>query len=168
MNFQKIKKHLLIIMLFGVVACEDVNNKSKVVNNGQKSNELVQLEVYKSPTCGCCRKWVNYVNSNGFSSTVHHPSNLQHLKLDRGIAPKYQSCHTAISKDGYVFEGHVPVDVMKRFLKEKPTDAIGLSVPGMPVGSPGMEMRNRRDDYDVLLLRKDGTAKVYQEIRQTL
>lgn len=169
MDFQTIKKYLLITILLGVVvACEDSNNQPGALNSEQKSTESVQLEVYKSPTCDCCRKWVNYVDANGFSSTVHHPKNLQHLKLDRGIAPKYQSCHTGISKDGYVFEGHVPADAMKRFLKEKPADAIGLSVPGMPVGSPGMEMGNRRDDYDVLLLMKDGTAKVYQEIRKAL
>ncbi|PCI21899.1 MAG: metal-binding protein [Piscirickettsiaceae bacterium] len=168
MDFHTIKKYLLITMLLSVVACEDINDQSKASNDGQKTTKQVQLDVYKSPTCDCCRKWVNYVDDNGFSSTIHHPKNLQHLKLDRGIAPKYQSCHTGISKDGYIFEGHVPVDAMKRFLKEKPADAIGLSVPGMPAGSPGMEMGSRRDDYDVLLLMKDGTARVYQEIRQAL
>ena len=95
---------------------------------------------------------------------VHHPENLNKLKSDMGISPRYQSCHTAVSKDGYVFEGHVPADIIHRFLTNPPPNAIGLAVPGMPVGSPGMEMGNRHDEYDIFLLNKDGNDVVYEHI----
>ena len=86
------------------------------------------------------------------------------LKAEQGILPQYQSCHTGVSKDGFVFEGHIPVDIVKRFLDNPPTDAIGLAVPGMPMGSPGMEMGDRRDDYDVLLLKSDGSSIIFEQI----
>lgn len=122
------------------------------------------LDVFKSPTCMCCEKWITHLQSHGFQTAVHHPADLNQEKISRGIAPKYQSCHTAISKDGYVFEGHIPASVIQRFLAEKPKGAIGLAVPGMPMGSPGMEMGNHFDPYDVLLLMADGSSSVYAPI----
>ena len=91
-------------------------------------------------------------------------ANLNKLKSDKGISPRYQSCHTAVSKDGYVFEGHIPADIIQRFLANPPPNAIGLAVPGMPAGSPGMEMGSRHDEYDVFLLSKDGGDVVYEHI----
>ena len=103
------------------------------------------------------------INKGGFSSTVSDTDQMAAIKKQLGIAPRYQSCHTGVVGD-YIFEGHIPAQVMQRFLAEKPADAIGLAVPGMPVGSPGMEMGDRHDDYDVLLLTSDGGYRVYQHI----
>jgi hypothetical protein len=124
----------------------------------------VVLDVYKSPSCGCCGAWVEHLEANNFAANIHHPDDLAGVKVRYGIEPRYQSCHTAISADNYVFEGHIPAAVIERFLAEKPAGAIGLAVPGMPVGSPGMEMGDRHDDYQVLLLKADGSSEVYQQI----
>ena len=128
------------------------------------SYKAITLDVFKSPTCMCCEKWIAHLQAYGFQTTVHHPVDLNQEKVTRGIVPKYQSCHTAVSKDGYVFEGHIPAAVIHRFLTEKPKDAIGLAVPGMPVGSPGMEMGDHFNPYDVLLLKADGSSAVYAQI----
>lgn len=123
-----------------------------------------KLQVLSSPTCGCCGKWVEHMQANGFDASVEHPADLNQEKTARGIAPQYQSCHTAVSADGYVFEGHIPARVIQRFLKEKHQDAIGLAAPGMPMGSPGMEMGDHFSPYDVLVLKADGSSSVYTRI----
>lgn len=122
------------------------------------------LQVLKDPSCGCCEGWVDHVSERGFIAQISHPQDLNGEKLRLGIAPQYQSCHTAISEQGYVFEGHIPANVMTRFLAEAPHDARGLAVPGMPLGSPGMEIGEQFTPYDVLLLRSDGSAQVYAHI----
>ncbi len=119
--------------------------------------------VYKHPQCGCCSKWITHLSDAGFSVTSQ---NLQHdalnvVKQDFSITPEYQSCHTAVSAEGYVFEGHIPADYIQQFLNERPEDAIGLAVPGMPIGSPGMEMGERFDEYKIFLLMKDGSSTEY-------
>jgi hypothetical protein len=126
------------------------------------------LDVWKSPTCGCCHDWITHLQANGFAVTVHDVSEsakaAQRLKL--GLADKFGSCHTALM-DGYVVEGHVPAREITRLLKERPK-AVGLAVPGMPVGSPGMDgpmYQGRKDAYAVLLVQKDGNASVYQSYR---
>ncbi len=113
------------------------------------------LEVYKSPTCGCCGAWVDHMKENGYAVVVHEQQNLQSIKEKAGILPGQGSCHTAFIGD-YVIEGHVPASDVDRLLAERP-DAKGLTVPGMPVGSPGMEMGDRVDAYDVLLFDEKGT-----------
>jgi hypothetical protein len=128
------------------------------------ADKPVHLAVYKSPTCGCCEEWISHLQSHGLKSTIHHPDDLDAVKDRYRISPRYQSCHTAVSPDGYVFEGHVPAPLITRFLAEKPEGAIGLAVPGMPVGSPGMEMGERFTPYDVLLLKSDGSSEVYLRI----
>lgn len=124
------------------------------------------LTVYKSPTCGCCKAWIKHLEEAGFENTVHNMSNLSELKADKGIAPEYQSCHTAVSGEGYVFEGHVPARYIEQFLTNPPQDALGLAVPGMPVGSPGMEMGERFSPYQVLLLKRDGSTQVFADITE--
>lgn len=156
---------ILVLVMMGVTACSDNASVENKQSSPVQSTEQVTLDVYKSPTCECCGRWVSDIDSKGFDATTHHPANMNLVKQKLGIAPQYQSCHTGVSKEGYVFEGHIPADVMQKFLAEKPKDALGLSVPGMPAGSPGMEMGNRYDDYDVLLLKKDGSAQVYARIR---
>ena len=151
-----------MLLFVSVVACSDQENSTTASNS--ISNETVSLDVYKSRTCGCCKKWVSHIEDFGFESEVHHPANLNKIKSDKGIDSRYQSCHTAVSSDGYVFEGHIPGHIIQQFLADPPKDAIGLAVPGMPVGSPGMEVGDRFDPYDVLLLSKDGGHTVYEHV----
>jgi len=104
------------------------------------------IEVWKSPTCGCCKKWVSHLKENGFSVVTHNTQNMQSIKDDFGVPKKLRSCHTAkIGK--YVIEGHVPATDINELIKMNPTDVKVLSAPGMPAGSPGMEMGNRFDPY---------------------
>ena len=124
------------------------------------------LLVHKTPTCGCCKKWVKHLEANSFLTMIKDHQNLQQVKDQYSIKPKYQSCHTAVSQDGYIFEGHIPSKFIKQFLANPEADAIGLSVPGMPLGSPGMEVEGRFMPYDVLVLYKDGSSKVYAEVRK--
>jgi hypothetical protein len=119
------------------------------------------IEVWKSATCKCCGNWVKHLEANGFAVTVNgaSPSALAALKRQAGIPDKLASCHTA-KIDGYVIEGHVPASDIERLVAEHP-DAVGLTVPGMPVGSPGMEQGAEFEPYDVLLINKDGSTEVF-------
>jgi hypothetical protein len=119
------------------------------------------VEAWKSATCKCCINWVKYLEANGLAVTVNaaDPSMLERIKRQSGIGEKLASCHTA--KIGpYVIEGHVPAPDIKRLVAEQP-DALGLTVPGMPVGSPGMEQGAETEPYDVLLINKDGTTEPF-------
>ena len=123
------------------------------------------VEVWKGPTCGCCKDWIAHLEKNGFEARVHDTGNTA-ARQRLGIPSQYGSCHTAVV-DGYALEGHVPVREILRLLNERP-NAIGLAVPGMPIGSPGMdgpEYGRRRDPYDVLLLARDGTSRIFQSYR---
>lgn len=127
------------------------------------------MTVYKTPTCGCCQKWVDHVDGNGFSSKVVSLNNLNTIKSKYNIQGRYQSCHTGVvvTKQGeYVFEGHIPSEYVSQFLANPPEGAIGLSVPGMPAGSPGMEVGDRRDYYQVLQLNEDGSSSIYAHVNQ--
>jgi hypothetical protein len=118
------------------------------------------VTVYKDPFCGCCGLWVEHLRKNGFQVTVHEVENVAPYKKEHGVPTSMQSCHTAIV-DGYTIEGHVPAGEVQRLLKERP-GAKGLAVPGMPMGSPGMEGA-RVDAYKVMLFDTDGTSSVYKE-----
>lgn len=121
----------------------------------------VLVEVWKDPNCGCCKDWVKHLEANGFAVKVNSGGNSE-MRAKLGIPAKLGSCHTALV-GGYAVEGHVPAKDIRRLLKDKP-QAIGLSVPGMPVGSPGMDdpvYKGRKDPYDVVLVFKGGEAKVY-------
>lgn len=120
-----------------------------------KAGEIV---VYKSPSCGCCKAWVNHLQENGFSVEVHDKEDMNPIKVDREVPRHLQSCHTA-EVGGYVVEGHVPADLITRLLQEKPK-VKGVAVPGMPMGSPGME-GPRKDAYQVLTFQEDGSTTVY-------
>jgi len=119
--------------------------------------------VWKSPTCGCCTDWVRHMQANGFKVTVNEVPSTAPVRAKMGIPERFGSCHTA-AVDGYALEGHVPAKEVRRLLKERP-QAAGLAVPGMPVGSPGMdgpEYKGRKDPYDVLLVGRDGGVRSYQ------
>ena len=127
----------------------------------QRVNADSGMTVYKSPTCGCCSKWIKHMEDNGFSIKAVDVTDVNQVKQYYGISPGLGSCHTALV-DGYVIEGHVPADDVKRLLAEKP-DLLGLSVPGMPVGSPGMEMGDRVDSYSVMAIDKNGETRVFNQ-----
>lgn len=114
------------------------------------------IAVYKSPWCGCCDAWVDHLRENGFSVTVTETEDLAAVKRQENVPDDLQSCHTAMV-DGYVVEGHVPAVDIRRLLTDRP-DAAGLAVPGMPLGSPGMEVDGRKEAYDVILFGPDGRS----------
>lgn len=124
----------------------------------QKPISAAEIVVYKSPTCGCCKDWVTHMEENGFSVKVHNQLDLSDIKKEYGVPPRMQSCHTA-KINGYVIEGHVPADLVRKLLDEKPK-VIGLAVPGMPMGSPGME-GPRKDPYDVVTFDEQGQTTIY-------
>ena len=134
--------------------------------NTQMTNPLMELIVHKTPTCGCCKMWVNHMENNGFAINTQDHQSLLKIKDNLKIEPQFRSCHTAVSSEGYFFEGHIPGKYVNKFLKENNPKAIGLSVPGMPLGSPGMEVEGRFTPYDVLIHFRDGTTKVYAEVRE--
>jgi hypothetical protein len=125
----------------------------------------VAIEVWTGPSCSCCHDWIEHLNANGFTVQDHDGGNFE--ARDRlGMPVRYGSCHSA-EVAGYAIEGHVPAREIHRLLEERP-DAIGLSVPAMPRGSPGMDgpaYGSVRDPYDVLLIGRDGNARVYQSYR---
>lgn len=119
------------------------------------------LHVLKDPNCGCCSAWVEIVQADGFEVTVEESMGtaLARYKLDKGIPQEMGSCHTGRIA-GYVIEGHVPPADIRRLLDERP-EAIGLAVPGMPYGSPGMGREIEREAYEVFLIRRDGSTEVF-------
>ncbi len=135
------------VSIMGVSACAQ--------SASANSTEIV---VYKTVSCGCCNHWVDYLRDEGYDVIAHDIDTMNRYKASVGVPGHLQSCHTAMI-DGYVIEGHVPVKEIERLLLEKP-DAIGLSVPGMVSGSPGME-NGRFDPYDVILFTKLGDDTVY-------
>ena len=123
-------------------------------------SDLNQITVWKTASCGCCKDWVSHLRKNGFQVVTKDVEETASVRKKLGLPEKFGSCHTA-SLAGYVLEGHVPAQEIRRLLREKPA-ALGLAVPGMPVGSPGMEMGSTRDAYDVLLVLSNGSSRVYK------
>ncbi|KRG36085.1 DUF411 domain-containing protein [Psychrobacter sp. P11G3] len=124
----------------------------------------VSATVYKDANCGCCKEWVGYAEGHGLNATAQNVEDLSLFKERYSVPQQMRSCHTAVTTDGYVFEGHVPAKYMAQFLKSPPSDAIGLAVPGMPVGSPGMEYQDKFMPYKVMQLNKDGSTAIYATI----
>ncbi len=128
----------------------------------QQGKPMHFAEVWKDPDCGCCKEWVTHLEAHSFKVKVNDTGN-DTMRSKLGVADRWGSCHTALV-GGYAIEGHVPAREILRLLKEKP-QAVGLSVPGMPVGSPGMDSPlygGRKDAFNVMLLAKDGSARIYQ------
>lgn len=124
-------------------------------------DEKPVIEVWKDPQCGCCHLWIEHLQAKGFAVQIHDVGNTAARKR-LGMPEKLASCHTA-RVSGYVIEGHVPANDIHRLLKDKPP-ALGLAVPGMPIGSPGMdgpEYKGRRDPYAVLLVQRDGSTSTF-------
>ncbi len=123
-----------------------------------KDAGALEVTVYKSPTCGCCNKWIAHLEANGFKVNAHDLADLTQVKLEHGVRRELTSCHTALV-DGYVIEGHVPAEDIQRLLQERP-DVVGLAVPGMPMGSPGMEGPTS-EPYNVLTFDRNGNTTVF-------
>ena len=118
------------------------------------------IDVYKSPTCGCCSKWVDHLRSHGFTVRVTDSEVVDELKTKHGVPRQARSCHTALV-GGYVVEGHVPAADIQRLLKERPA-ITGIAVPGMPIGSPGMEVPGvKPQTFNVNAFVKDGSIRVF-------
>ena len=155
-----LKKYLSLLILILTLSTESSDL------NIQNTSSIMDLLVHKTATCGCCKKWVDHMENNGFTVNTQDHQSLMKIKDNLKIEPRFRSCHTAVSSDGYFFEGHIPSRFVKQFLKENNLNAIGLSVPEMPLGSPGMEVEGRFTPYDVVIHFRDGTSKVYAEIRE--
>lgn len=151
-----VKAALLIIGLTTSLLCVAQTPWSKIT----QASGVRDITVYRSESCGCCGDWLEHLREHDFNVTDNKVQDMGAIKKRFGVPIKLASCHTAII-DGYVIEGHVPADDIKRLLRDKP-DVAGLSVPGMPVGTPGMEMGERRDPFSVIQFKNGGQAELYR------
>ena len=147
---------LAIATLFLLAAC---GTEEETNTQAPQAEDPMHMVVYQDPQCGCCSVWVNHLETNGFTATVIDEPDFMARLEHAGLPPKLSSCHTALV-GGYVIEGHVPAEDVKRLLAERP-EAHGLTVPGMPIGSPGMEHGRYRQAYDVLLVDHSGDFQVF-------
>jgi hypothetical protein len=168
---------LKIILVFGLAfgvstmaySCDEHAHDSvehSEMKTGEKTSAKpdAALVVHKSSTCGCCGGWVDHINKAGYLTSIVEDGDINSVKNRFDIAPQARSCHTAVYNDKYVFEGHVPPSAMARFLESPPPGAKGLVVPGMPVGSPGMEDGERFQSYKVWLLSESGEFSEYAQM----
>ena len=128
-----------------------------------RAQQPVMIDVYKDPTCGCCANWVGHLRKNGFAAHSEDVADINAVKAKYNVPAALRSCHTAVVS-GYVIEGHVPAADVKRLLTTRPADVVGLAVPGMPVGSPGMEGANPQA-YQVLAFDKGGRSRIFATYR---
>jgi len=150
-------KQLIFITLLtsGISACYAQDEKLESLGKGS-----MDIAVYRSPSCACCGKWLVHLNAHGFNVTDNIVANMQGIKDQYGVATSLSSCHTAII-NSYVVEGHVPAEDIKTMLKNN-ENIRGLSVPGMIVGTPGMEMGDKKSPYKVIAFDANGKLKVYK------
>lgn len=154
---------LAVAMAIGVAvfAGRADDESLQVVTSAPNGSALPIVDVYKDPTCGCCSKWVEHLQAAGFTVRTTDTDDLAEFKTKHNVPARVRSCHTALV-DGYVLEGHVPAADVQRLLKERPANVAGLGVPGMPIGSPGMEVaRAKAQPYDVMAFGKDGGTHVF-------
>lgn len=154
-----VRRRMVGALLYGAVTTPLALSWSAAAQNASS------IEVWTGPSCTCCHDWIEHLKANGFTVGSHDGGNGE-ARVRLGMPVRYGSCHSAETA-GYAIEGHVPAREIHRLLEEKP-EAIGLSVPAMPRGSPGMDgpvYRGVRDPYDVLLIARDGTARVYRSYR---
>lgn len=145
-----------LLAAFAVGACIAVAIIAFRQSSGQ---DMPSITVYKSPTCGCCAAWVDHLEENGFKVRSVDTNETAKMKVRYGVPGDLRSCHTGVV-DGYVVEGHVPAEEIKTMLAEKP-DVTGIAVPGMPIGSPGMEDGDRTEPYDIIAFGKNGKRSVF-------
>lgn len=150
---------LTLIAVLALIACAPEAQVAPPVTAQAQPQELPKVVVHKSEYCGCCELWVGHMREAGFEVEVINTENFDSIKTRVGLPAGLGSCHTA-EVDGYFVEGHVPAGDVKRMLRERPRIR-GIAVPGMPLGSPGMEYGDRKQPYDVIAVAPDGSASVY-------
>ena len=167
-------KHLWLLAAIGAIvvaaaganssyASDDAAEKStasKMIATDKMHTEDADIVVYQSATCGCCHKWVAHLRENGLRVAVNKVATTETIRSELGIPPTLASCHTGVV-DGYWIEGHVPADLVQQLVKERPEDIRGIALPGVHIGSPGMEGHNPVTTYDVVAYDKDGEVRVY-------
>lgn len=153
---------LALVVALGACADDAVTAAPTVADRSAAS--LPTVVAYKSPTCGCCELWIEHMRAAGFEVEVSNTESMGAVKADAGVPVGQGSCHTALV-DGYFIEGHVPASDIKRLLAERPA-ARGLMVPGMVLGSPGMEQGGVKQPYEVLLVGRDGATSVFSRHNQ--
>ncbi|WP_223846339.1 DUF411 domain-containing protein [Wenzhouxiangella sp. AB-CW3] len=166
-NYSNIRTTAIVLLIALVTACSPSNNEAQTSaqevneNAGNGGVETIEetMVVYMTPWCGCCKVWADQSEEAGFEVEIREVEALHPVKEELGVPTAMGSCHTAKIAD-YFVEGHVPFDDIKRLLDERP-DARGLTVPGMPIGSPGMEQGDYRQAYNVYLVGHDGETEVY-------
>ena len=165
----KILKVLLAMGLLIINACvsaESVDGHlptATLPSSTAVTEEPIDIVVYRSPTCGCCGKWVEHLKENNFNVKEIRTGEVQELKDKYGVTQEMASCHTAIV-DGYVIEGHVPANDIKTLLKTKPK-VVGITVPGMPTGTPGMEMGDEKEAYDVMSFDREKHYQIFNSYK---
>ncbi|MGR9106864.1 MAG: DUF411 domain-containing protein [Gammaproteobacteria bacterium] len=147
-------RHRAIVLIFMLALSLDLFAESVWDKSLPASSEPIQITVYRSPNCGCCGFWLEHLKKHNFLVTDIKTEDVNSVKQQYGVTPQLASCHTALV-DGYVIEGHVPAEDIRKLLAEKP-DVAGLSVPGMPQGTPGMEMGGKKEPFSVISFDKDG------------
>ena len=160
----KLSRPLVLICTLIAAACggsETAESAEPLPVLAEGSSDLPTVLVYKTPTCGCCNGWIEHLRAAGFTVDARNTTDLMTVKMDAGVPTPMMSCHTSLV-DGYVVEGHVPDEQLKRLLAERP-DLAGIGVPGMPAGSPGMESSNPQP-YQVLSFDNEGNVAVFADI----
>jgi hypothetical protein len=159
---------IMIGLMAGMLLTACASPASEQATAGQQATDeqtAREMVVYSSPTCGCCGDWVSYMESHGYTATVENVQDLAAVKEEHNVPRTMQSCHTAII-DGYIIEGHVPVEDVERLLHEQP-DVVGIAVPGMPVGSPGMEIEGAElQPFAVMTFDAAGNTEMYSTHNQ--
>ncbi len=145
-------------MLAAAAVAAGVGGATVAVTSGAAAT--TDIVVYQTATCGCCAKWVDHMRANGFTVRAEDVTDLAAVKQRYGVGMALQSCHTSIVGD-HVFEGHIPADAIRKFLADPPANARGLAVPGMPLGSPGMESATPQP-YDILIFDRNGGTRVFE------
>ncbi|MGI0119536.1 DUF411 domain-containing protein [Zooshikella sp. RANM57] len=153
----------------GTESTHQQNTSVKVIQKQTSDTERLQLTVYKNPSCGCCKKWMKHLNEQGIKTQAEHQDDLTAIKAQYHIPSTHQSCHTAVltspkNNKTYAFEGHIPAKYIKQFLQNPPAHAVGLTVPAMPVGSPGMEYGNEFMSYEIFLIKNDGSTSTFAQV----
>ena len=157
-NIRQTTVTFITAFFIGFIAdCNAGNSSASLPSNSAKP---IEITVYKSPTCGCCKGWVDHLRTEGFHVITHDKQDMDPIKRSAGIPDHLQSCHTALV-EGYAIEGHVPAADIKKLLNQHPK-ITGLTAPGMPMKSPGMQApTSPPKDYDVLAFTKDGKSTVF-------
>ena len=169
--FLSLRKSVVILAMVGIFYWLPFTGSNALAQKSVWDKETApfylgakQVTVYRSPYCSCCEGWVEHMQKHGFKIKDDiKTEEMEAIKQEYKVPQQMTSCHTAII-DGYVMEGHVPADDIKRFIAQSPKQN-GLSVPAMPSGTPGMEMGNQKDPFAVVSFNRDGEAEIFQEYR---